>query len=117
MLFFMLSGYWVARMQAGPHHLPVPQYLAITLYADLAINSDCRYFRLSRVPFRWFGRARLFAVDACYLRTCHAENDSVSTIWSLDIELQFYVLLPMLLSAALWRQRAIVAADLLLPSQ
>jgi peptidoglycan/LPS O-acetylase OafA/YrhL len=111
MLFFMLSGYWVARMQDGPHHLPTPRYLLSRLMRIWPATAGAAI--ITYLAYHSLGLAAPGSLEStlAVLGLATRANDSVGTIWSLDIELQFYILLPMLLltSSAL-RQRGVLAA-------
>ena len=100
MLFFMLSGYWVSRMQSGAGAKP---------YARFVLNRFLRIWPLLCVAaaFCAFGLPLLFGLHrgGSFLSTIGlfglaTRNDDVDgTIWSLDIEAQFYLLLPLVLFA------------------
>lgn len=100
MIFFMLSGYWVARMQDGPHRLPYVEYLGSRMtriwpqLAVAAIITAASYAALA-MPQRGSMPSTLALFG---LASRH--NDAVGTIWSLDIEAQFYVFLPAALAAS-----------------
>jgi peptidoglycan/LPS O-acetylase OafA/YrhL len=111
MLFFMLSGYWVARMQDGAHRLPIHRYLGSRLMRVWPATAGAAI--IAYLAYRWLGLPSPGSLQSTLmlLGLATRADDSVGTIWSLDIELQFYILLPLLLyvSPAL-RERAILAA-------
>lgn len=92
LLFFVLSGYWVADLWSKT---PEPNRVA-TFYLNrvlriwplyLAVMLVCAAVR-NRVP----GFSELFLFGAASLPYPHM----IGTEWSLDVEVQFYALLPML---------------------
>lgn len=112
-VFFMLSGYWVLRMYEQKYHPSTSVWV----------------FYLSRFMRVWLAFATAFLVVFLFyvvfsdpksletlgglslLGVASTKNDVLGTSWSLDIELQFYLLVP-LLSLALanvqknWKQVA-----------
>ena len=106
--FFMLSGYWVLRMYEQKYRL----------------NAPILVFYLSRFMRIWpaFGTAfviafLLFAVVSDpkpmtmlgglpLLGIATTKRGALGTSWSLDIELQFYLLVPALSLALTWMQHA-----------
>jgi peptidoglycan/LPS O-acetylase OafA/YrhL len=97
MAFFMLSGFWVARMQDGPHHQRYLGFLTsrfLRIWPQLAVAAlaaHCAH-RLFHLPIRGSLLSTLALIG---LAT--RGDDIVGTIWSLDIEAQFYLLLPPIL--------------------
>ena len=97
-VFFMLSGYWVLRMYEQKYRANAPVWM----------------FYLSRFMRVWLAFATAFlAVFLLYalfseprpleilgglslLGVASTKNDVLGTSWSLDIELQFYLLVPAL---------------------
>ena len=90
LLFFFLSGYWVSkiwitkfdghnvrRFYASRYLRVVPLYLILMAVAALA-----RGLPIQPVNLALFGVAS-------------ADNDPVGISWSLDVELQFYMILPL----------------------
>jgi peptidoglycan/LPS O-acetylase OafA/YrhL len=97
MAFFMLSGFWVARMQDGPHHQKYLGFIIsrfLRIWPQLAVAALAAYcaYRLFHLPPRG-SLPSTFALIGLATRG----NDVVGTIWSLDIEAQFYLLLPLIL--------------------
>jgi peptidoglycan/LPS O-acetylase OafA/YrhL len=107
MLFFMLSGYWVAKMQDGPHRLPYAGYLTSRMMrvwpqlATAAIATTLLYYAL-HMPTRGSLTSTLALFGLATRR-----DDAVGTIWSLDIEAQFYLLLPAALALRAYVRRPI----------
>jgi peptidoglycan/LPS O-acetylase OafA/YrhL len=92
LLFFVLSGYWVTDLwlrTAGPNRLATfylnralriwPLYLAVAMIAAVALD-------------RPFGAGNLALVGVASQPLPHL----IGTEWSLDIEVQFYAILPLL---------------------
>lgn len=106
--FFMLSGYWVLRMYEQKYRPTAPIWL----------------FYLSRFMRIWLAFATafvmaflLFAVFSDpkpvtmlgglpLLGIATTKRDILGTSWSLDIELQFYLLVPLLSLVLAWMGRA-----------
>lgn len=107
-VFFLLSGYWVVRMYREKYvHLPHPnasfwiaRFLRIwVVYAVCLIAAMLVYMAvLDRYdPARWYG---LFLFG-----TATHGNDILGVSWSLDIEVQFYLLVPIIAAALLLARR------------
>jgi len=98
MAFFILSGYWVSKMYSEKYvnntfvffisrFLRIwPLYMAVTIVTILAY-----YFILDTSYDIYF--SDLFIISAA---TYSSNYQSVS--WSLDVELQFYIFIPLILS-------------------
>ncbi|AKQ42352.1 hypothetical protein CP97_10420 [Aurantiacibacter atlanticus] len=102
-LFFVLSGYWITRIwreqyketsvgwfYLGRYLRLMPVYLAIVFCAWLIFGGSI------------WPNLRLFGIAT-------TGGDVLGVSWSLDIELQFYVLLPLLLMTVATINRRIVA--------
>lgn len=90
-LFFVLSGYWVTKVYVGEYERHVPRFLLSRLWrlapvyiVSLVLASLLRGLPLAPSEFFLLGVA-----------TTH--RDPTGVAWSLDIELQFYAALPLLL--------------------
>ena len=111
MLFFMLSGYWVSRLHSGwrtgnatfvaSRMLRIwPLYAIVTLLAWLCL-------RMAGVPS---GGDLLSALPLIGLAA--RPGDVLGVSWSLDIELQFYLMMPLIavLAQRLSAVQALIAA-------
>ena len=103
MAFFILSGYWVGRM----YHEKYAQHRVTLFYAS-------RFFRIwplyaaslliAGAVYAMIGEgARLPSLENFYLfGVAGRTDDPLGVSWSLDIELQFYALLPLIAAAMAW---------------
>ena len=103
MAFFILSGYWVGRM----YHEKYAQQRVTLFYAS-------RFFRIwplyaaslliAGAVYAMIGeRARLPSLENFYLfGVAGRSDDPLGVSWSLDIELQFYALLPLMVAVMAW---------------
>lgn len=102
MIFFALSGYWVAKMQDGAHRLPIPVF-----YLSRILRISPALVVTALVTFLAYSAANMpepgsLKSTLLLLGLATRRDDIVGTIWSLDIELQFYILLPLVLGAKSW---------------
>ncbi len=107
-LFFMLSGFWVTRMfdlRRDPSVVPYIRDRFLRVWPLLAVVAIA-----IAVGFALAGRPApgsvLSTIALLGLATRH--GDVIGTAWSLDIEMQFYLLLPLVAlavarTAAAWR--------------
>ncbi|WP_082126414.1 acyltransferase family protein [Aurantiacibacter marinus] len=107
MLFFMLSGYWVTSIwrerfsghnvlwfYASRYFRIIPVYLLVAIPAAIALDRPL-------LP-----NILLFGIAT------NNEADALTISWSLDIELQFYLILPLLLTAFSRVSKVMVAASI-----
>lgn len=113
LLFFMLSGYWVSRLYAGwqagdapfliSRTLRIwPLYVAVTLIAWVALSLAGADRPASPLP------------ALMLLGLAARPGDVLGVSWSLDIELQFYLLLPLIALGLRRLSGALAAATLTL---
>ena len=104
LLFFLLSGYWVSKIwherfsHRRTHWFYVSRYLRIApLYFIVLLAS--------MMVTEGVGIANFLL-----LSVASSDVDPIGTSWSLDIELQFYLLVPILIAVAVGRYSAYVFA-------
>jgi peptidoglycan/LPS O-acetylase OafA/YrhL len=104
LLFFFLSGYWVAKIWREKFDArDLPRFYA------------SRYFRIMPlylivlVAVALLTGAGLRAQNLLLFGVATARHDPLGIAWSLDIEMQFYVLLPLLVLLAVKLPRALLA--------
>jgi peptidoglycan/LPS O-acetylase OafA/YrhL len=85
-------------MQDGAHRLPVPLYLAsrwMRIWPAMAVTAVLVWVVYDRLELQQPGS---LSSTTALLGLSTRQNDIVGTIWSLDIEMQFYLLLPVVLA-------------------
>ncbi len=117
MVFLMLSGYWVSRIYTAGRYAGVGPYLLgrllrlwpIVIIGTLVAAGIQLALRGELIGSFW---STLF-----FLGLASRGDDVIGTTWSLDIELQFYLLLPLViagLTAAGPRWRVLLAVGTVL---
>lgn len=106
-LFFVLSGYWIARIWREQYENATIGWFYLG-----------RYLRLMPVYLAIVGVCWLFLGGSLWpnlllLGIATTGGDLIGVSWSLDIELQFYILLPLLLMTLPVISRGVMAVSLL----
>jgi peptidoglycan/LPS O-acetylase OafA/YrhL len=116
-LFLMLSGYWVTHIYTADRYSGVGTYLLGRLLRLWPVLIVCT---LLAAAIQWGVRGDLigsFWSTILFLGLASRGDDMVGTVWSLDIEMQFYLLLPLVvagLAAAGARWRPVLAVGAVL---
>jgi peptidoglycan/LPS O-acetylase OafA/YrhL len=100
-VFLMLSGYWVSQIYLAGRYAGVGPYLLGRLLRLWPIVIACT--SIAAAIQLWLGGRLLgdFWSTIFFLGLATRSNDVIGTTWSLDIELQFYLLLPVILAGLL----------------
>ena len=104
LLFFVLSGYWVADLWArttGPDRLA-------TFFLGRALRIWPVYLAVMATSALFHQRLPSLNEIALLGAASHGAAPLIGTEWSLDIELQFYALLPLLVLTATRLNRATI---------
>lgn len=107
LLFFLLSGYWVTKLYYRMGASRVGAFYA------------SRFLRIALLYWLCFGLAALTLnktidpLDLILFGVASRSSDPLGVTWSLDVELQFYLALPLLLAVGAklpaWAATALVA--------
>ena len=108
-VFFMLSGYWVSAVYRTTYRgVILSFYLArflrvwLPFAAAFLLALACYAAAgIPKPPATWTGLA-LFGIAS-------TRADALSISWSLDIELQFYLLVPLIVALLPWRKSMVAA--------
>ena len=97
-LFLMLSGYWVSRIYLQGSYDGVGQYLAgrVMRLWPLVIVAALTAWAI-QMAVRGYPMGSLVST-ILFPGIASRGDDEVGTVWSLDIELQFYILLPLVMA-------------------
>jgi peptidoglycan/LPS O-acetylase OafA/YrhL len=101
LVFLMLSGYWVSRIYLAGRYQGAGPFLIGRLLRLWPIVITCTLVAAGlqlAVGDRLIGS---FWSTIFFLGIASRRNDVIGTTWSLDIELQFYILLPLLIAGLL----------------
>jgi peptidoglycan/LPS O-acetylase OafA/YrhL len=103
-VFFMLSGYWVLRMYQQKYVLSGPVWMFYLSRFMRIWLPFATAFILTFTVFAVFSNAKPSSMLAGLplLGIASTKRDVLGTAWSLDIELQFYLLLPLLSICLAW---------------
>lgn len=110
LLFFYLSGYWTARIWTEKFE----SRQVGRFYAARYLRIAPLYF-LATIGAALLRHQPLHLVNLTLLGTASTNSDPTGVAWSLDIELQFYLLLPWLVAglSTRWRRQMFGALALL----
>lgn len=112
LLFFLLSGYWTARIWSekfGPG-------ATLRFYASRYLRIAPLYFLALAAGAALLGQ-HLHVENLTLLGVASTLRDPTAVSWSLDVELQYYLLLPailaVLVSGSVWSVISVLALSLL----
>ena len=107
-VFFMLSGYWVLRMYQQKYAPSSPVWVFYVSRFMRIWLAFATAFVLAFLIFASFSTPKSVGMLAGLplLGIATTKRDVLGTAWSLDIELQFYLLLPLLSAFLIWIGRA-----------
>ena len=105
LLFFYLSGYWTSRIWAEKFQSRALGHFYAARYLRIA-----PLFLLVTLGAAWLRHAPLHLVNFTLLGLASTDSDPTGVSWSLDIELQFYLALPLVAAALSKRWRALAWA-------
>ena len=114
-VFLMLSGYWVSRIYIERKYDGVGAYLmgrVMRLWPMVIVAAIVAFAIQMAVRGAPIGN---FWSTVFFLGLASRRNDIVGTVWSLDIELQFYAALPFVLAGlamagARWKPALVIGA-------
>lgn len=114
-VFLMLSGYWVSRIYLERRNDGVLSYLigrVLRLWPMVAVAAIIAFAIQMAVRGAPTGS---FWSTIFFLGLASRHNDIVGTVWSLDIELQFYIVLPLVMAAlalagARWKPALVIGS-------
>lgn len=97
-VFLMLSGYWVTTILVNGRYSGTVDFLIGRVLRLWPIVIVCT---LIAVALQWTVYGRVIGSPLStllFLGVASRGNDTIGTTWSLDVELQFYLLLPLILA-------------------
>ncbi|MCI5048023.1 MAG: acyltransferase [Aquisalinus sp.] len=108
MIFFILSGYWVTRMFDTKY--AIASHRIRTFYASRLLRIWPVYacvLVLAVITFATLNISSqsLSLSNLTLIGLASTEGDPLGVSWSLDIELQFYLLLPVFLGLVAWSEQ------------
>ena len=108
-VFFMLSGYWVLRMYQQKYASSGPLWIFYLSRFMRVWPAFATAFILAFLMFALFSAPKPVGMlgGLPLLGIATTKRDVLGTSWSLDIELQFYLLLPMLSAILIWVGRSL----------
>ena len=101
-LFFLLSGYWVAKTYEQKFASSPVQHFYLNRYLRIAPV----YLFIVGIAFLVFGGS--VTPNMILIGIATNGGDLLGTSWSLDIELQFYAFLPLILGLSNTSQKALI---------
>jgi len=115
-VFFALSGYWITLMWEGKYSAtanPYITYLTSRLWRLLPVFWLCELLSFALKPWGAYRAAsplHFWASQVAILGYNTLPFQPNVPAWSLDVELQFYVLAPILIWRMSWRLLLVIAA-------